>query len=299
MAVIRPRQRVTDLPQIWLSECQEVTSSAKQTARPWGPARGSWCKSTTGRHWGKEEPSETRAIWAAINEEGLDRRATNDIAGHNRCGAEQIPYVCSTILEFIAQAQTDASLLTQAEIAKLRAPRPRAVKAYRSYLNGTGPEDKLVYGKAQSMLDDEQDLVAIHTPTDIDILSTLLQDQWPRTVRMSIECIQVLTKAVCKTSSSPWRDYSLLSRSKGAESRRNHQHPCRFDPHHRSRRRLIQITEPAWSRPTWIHRSVHCAVFDKPRASDEREASRDLCSNSRIRCRSSGLRIRRSGEQRE
>jgi hypothetical protein len=154
--------------------------------------------------------------------------------------------VCSRIvLISIAQARTDASLLTQAEIAKLRAPRPRAIKAYRSYLSGTGPEDKLVYGKAQSMLDDEQDLVALHTPTDMDLLSTLLQDQWPQTVRTSIERTQTLTKAVCKTSSSPWRDYALLSRGKGAESRRSHQHLCRFGPHHRSRRRLVQVTEPA------------------------------------------------------
>lgn len=62
------------------------------------------------------------------------------------------------ILQFLAQVRTDESLLTQAEIANLRAPRRRVVKAYRSYLNGTGPEDKLVYGKAQSMLDYEQDL---------------------------------------------------------------------------------------------------------------------------------------------
>lgn len=144
-----------------------------------------------------------------------------------------------------------------------------AVKAYRSYLNGTVPEDKLVYGKAQSILDDEQDLIVLHTPADTDILSSMLQDQWPRTLRMYPVRFQSLMKAVCKTSSSPWRDDSLLSRIKSAESRRNHQHPCRFDPHHWSCRRLVQVTEPARSYPAWIYRSVYCTVLDKPGTSDE------------------------------
>lgn len=75
-------------------------------------------------------------------------------------------------------------LLLHSQVANLQRPRDRPLKASREYLRGTAFKTKeqqampLIWGRAQTYLDDDVDLVALMNITDEDHLSRFLQDHW-------------------------------------------------------------------------------------------------------------------------
>ncbi|OJJ46802.1 hypothetical protein ASPZODRAFT_2031448 [Penicilliopsis zonata CBS 506.65] len=74
------------------------------------------------------------------------------------------------------------ALLLQASISKLHRPRSRVLLAFQDWFHGRMKETlpaPILNGRAITLLDDPQDLVALHTPEDEDLLSRVLQDHWP------------------------------------------------------------------------------------------------------------------------
>ncbi|KAL2808849.1 hypothetical protein BJX63DRAFT_407710 [Aspergillus granulosus] len=72
------------------------------------------------------------------------------------------------------------ALVLQSSISNLRRPRTRVFKALQNWFSG-GSQGKsaILNGRAATLLDDPQDLVALRTPADEDVLSRSLQDHWP------------------------------------------------------------------------------------------------------------------------
>jgi hypothetical protein len=70
--------------------------------------------------------------------------------------------------------------MLQSSVSNLRHPRPRVFAAFQEWFSG-GSQGKaaILNGRAATMLDDTQDLVALRTPADEDALSRALQDHWP------------------------------------------------------------------------------------------------------------------------
>ncbi|KAL4922949.1 uncharacterized protein BDV17DRAFT_296822 [Aspergillus undulatus] len=72
------------------------------------------------------------------------------------------------------------ALALQASISNLRRPRPRVVADFKAWFFGRRPgEGPIINGKAETLLNDPQDLVALRVPIDEDVLSRFLQDHWP------------------------------------------------------------------------------------------------------------------------
>lgn len=74
-------------------------------------------------------------------------------------------------------------MLLQSQIASLERPSQRALTALRSWISGNGlrPDGKylpIIRGKDEHTYDNEDDLVALRTPSDKDALSQFLQDHW-------------------------------------------------------------------------------------------------------------------------
>ncbi|KAF2185284.1 hypothetical protein K469DRAFT_750444 [Zopfia rhizophila CBS 207.26] len=72
------------------------------------------------------------------------------------------------------------TLLLQSQIADLSQPRTKALQAYRTYFRGKGPHDRIIFGKAQELLEDKKDLATLRPPSDVDILSRFVRDHWPQ-----------------------------------------------------------------------------------------------------------------------
>ncbi|KAL2841268.1 hypothetical protein BJY01DRAFT_236438 [Aspergillus pseudoustus] len=72
------------------------------------------------------------------------------------------------------------ALVLQSSISNLRRPRNRVFAAFQEWFSG-GSQGKapILNGRAATLLDDRQDLVALRTPADEDVLSKFLQDHWP------------------------------------------------------------------------------------------------------------------------
>lgn len=70
---------------------------------------------------------------------------------------------------------TDEALLVQTEVAKLKPPVNRVLKAVRHFFETPHP---LLGGKAKTFLQDEQDLVALKQPEGSDYISNLLRRHW-------------------------------------------------------------------------------------------------------------------------
>ncbi|KAL3490637.1 hypothetical protein BJX62DRAFT_251850 [Aspergillus germanicus] len=72
------------------------------------------------------------------------------------------------------------ALMLQSTVSNLRHPRPRVFAAFQEWFSG-GSQGKaaILNGRAATMLDDPQDLAALRTPADEDVLSRTLQDHWP------------------------------------------------------------------------------------------------------------------------
>ncbi|KAH8894449.1 hypothetical protein GQ53DRAFT_857809 [Thozetella sp. PMI_491] len=79
------------------------------------------------------------------------------------------------------------ALLLQSSIAELGRPRSRVLKIFRAWFSGKARSLAMpvIAGRARKMLDDEDDLVALHVPTEPDMLSRLVQDHWPLEVSNS------------------------------------------------------------------------------------------------------------------
>ncbi|KAK5698611.1 hypothetical protein LTR97_006257 [Elasticomyces elasticus] len=70
------------------------------------------------------------------------------------------------------------ALLLQSQIARLVKPPRRVLQAYREALLGADGKDPKLGGKAQYMLDDEEDLVILNPPVHNDALSHFLRRYW-------------------------------------------------------------------------------------------------------------------------
>ncbi|KAK5731417.1 hypothetical protein LTR15_001357 [Elasticomyces elasticus] len=70
------------------------------------------------------------------------------------------------------------ALLLQGKIARLKQPPRRVLQAYREALLGADGKDPKLGGKAQYMLDDEEDLVILSPPVHNDALSHFLRRFW-------------------------------------------------------------------------------------------------------------------------
>ncbi|KAK4963728.1 hypothetical protein LTR10_001359 [Elasticomyces elasticus] len=70
------------------------------------------------------------------------------------------------------------SLLLQSQVARLVKPPRRVLQAYREALLGADGKDPKLGGKAQYMLDDEEDLVILNPPVHNDALSHFLRRHW-------------------------------------------------------------------------------------------------------------------------
>lgn len=86
-----------------------------------------------------------------------------------------------------AEKLLDNTLLLQSQVASLSRPRAKALQAYRTYFRGEGPHDRIVFGIAQELLEDEADLATLQVPLDADILSKLVRDHWPQRVRELVQ----------------------------------------------------------------------------------------------------------------
>jgi hypothetical protein len=75
-------------------------------------------------------------------------------------------------------------LLLQSQIAQMKTPDNRPLRAFREYLNGTASASKgiesepLISGRAKAFLDDDSDLIALATLPEDDHLSRFLQNHW-------------------------------------------------------------------------------------------------------------------------
>lgn len=72
--------------------------------------------------------------------------------------------------------QSDEALPLQSQISRLDKPSTRLLRIVSDYLNKPQP---IIYGRAQNMLDDPSDLVALRAPLDTDHLSCLIRNYWP------------------------------------------------------------------------------------------------------------------------
>jgi uncharacterized protein DUF6594 len=78
----------------------------------------------------------------------------------------------------------ERALLFQAKITELDRPSHRVLTAFRAYLAGSAPKGSdreslpLIAGRAESMLEDDIDLVAFRKSQPHDLLSKLLRDHW-------------------------------------------------------------------------------------------------------------------------
>jgi hypothetical protein len=73
----------------------------------------------------------------------------------------------------------DEALLLQCQIASLDQPSNRLFRIFSEYFHGRNGEGAIVHGKAQHILKDLTDLVALRSPFDTDPLSCLVRDYWP------------------------------------------------------------------------------------------------------------------------
>lgn len=67
----------------------------------------------------------------------------------------------------------------------MKTPNDRVLQAYRNWFLGHDKNDPVLGGRARNMLDDKQDLAALRTLPDKDVLSRILQDHWPFPVHVS------------------------------------------------------------------------------------------------------------------
>ncbi|KAF1956893.1 hypothetical protein CC80DRAFT_444140 [Byssothecium circinans] len=68
------------------------------------------------------------------------------------------------------------ALLLQSQISNLDRPSSRLLSIFSDYFSNPRP---IIHGKAQNMLDDPTDLVALRAPLDTDTLSCLIRNYWP------------------------------------------------------------------------------------------------------------------------
>jgi hypothetical protein len=93
----------------------------------------------------------------------------------------------------------DEALLRQAHISALSRSSSRVLSAFRSYLKGTGHKIPgfdaipIMGGKAQNMLDNADDLVALRKPADNGFLSRFLRDYWIFQKRNSVDPLDHIT----------------------------------------------------------------------------------------------------------
>ncbi|KAF2117249.1 hypothetical protein BDV96DRAFT_490560 [Lophiotrema nucula] len=73
------------------------------------------------------------------------------------------------------------ALLLQSQIASLKEPSRRVFNTFRSFFYGSflDTPKPIVLGRAEQMLKDQKDLVALRPPLDIDLLSRTLRNHWP------------------------------------------------------------------------------------------------------------------------
>ncbi len=75
--------------------------------------------------------------------------------------------------------ERDETLVLQSQVAALHRPNRRTLDAFRHWFSKPFP---VLGGVAKSLLDDENDLVALKTPPDLDYLSKFLRQHWPTKV---------------------------------------------------------------------------------------------------------------------
>lgn len=84
--------------------------------------------------------------------------------------------------ELITYTVVEKALLRQAQITQLSRPRSRPLSIFRDWFHGRsqpGMAKPILVGASQKILENEQDLLAIKSATDTDLVSQLLQDHWP------------------------------------------------------------------------------------------------------------------------
>lgn len=173
----------------------------------------------------------------------------------------------------------------QSQIANLSRPRPMALQAYRTYFNGKGPRDRIIFGKAQGLLHDHEDLAALQPPSDVDILSRLVRDNWPQavsTLTLVSSCVFQSHHPVHQSRLTTRRNHTPLSREENTTSSWTDQYCRRCNSHHRRSRRVIQVENKAGLGASRSDSSVHSSIRGQCRTSHECEKSRDFCSDGGV-----------------
>ena len=92
--------------------------------------------------------------------------------------------------------EAEEALILQSQVTNLDRPGDRVVNAFHGWLNGIcrdpggKKEDPVLGSRDMYVLDDKEDLVAMRTPADKDLLSRFLQNNWPVRVTLLFQCLK-------------------------------------------------------------------------------------------------------------
>jgi len=134
---------------------------------------------------GENDPILKRTMLSWETFEKHAHRLT-DLEKHKKALEDDLKHKIKEFREFVwlsskpnltsDRPRPDKALLLQSQIASLDRPSSRLLSIFSDYFNKPRP---IVHGKAQNMLDDPTDLVALRAPLDTDPLSCFIRNYWP------------------------------------------------------------------------------------------------------------------------